>query len=57
MVPLTEKYSGTDIVSGNQLIVSDPGMYNIINSDTSISHIMEIQIKGKGFQAFTFTFG
>jgi len=56
-VPLTEKYSGTDIVSGNQLIVSDPGMYNIINSDTSISHIMEIQIKGKGFQAFTFTFG
>ena len=56
-VPLTEKYSGTDIVSGNQLIVSDPGMYNIIDSDTSISHIMEIQVNGKGFQAFTFTFG
>jgi hypothetical protein len=55
--PLTEKYSGTDIISGNQLIVSDPKMYNIINSDTSISHIMEIQINGKGFQAFTFTFG
>ena len=55
--PLTEKYSGTDMVSGNQLIVSDPGMYNIIDSDTSISHVMEIQINGKGFQAFTFTFG
>ena len=23
----------------------------------SISHIMEIRIEGKGFQAFTFTFG
>ena len=55
--PLTEKYSGTDMVSGNQLVVSDPGMYNIIDSDTSISHVMEIQINGKGFQAFTFTFG
>jgi len=55
--PLTEKYSGTDIVSGNQLIVSDPGMYNIIDNDTSISHIMEIQVNGKGFQVFTFTFG
>ena len=55
--PLTEKYSGTDMVSGNQMVVSDPGMYNIIDSDTSISHVMEIQINGKGFQAFTFTFG
>ena len=56
-IPLTEKFAGSDIISGNQLIVSDPGMYNIINSDTSISHIMEIQINGEGFQAFTFTFG
>ena len=37
--------------------VSNAGMYNIINSETSISHTMEILIEGKGFQAFTFTFG
>ncbi|MHA7647290.1 redoxin family protein [Nitrosopumilus sp. S4] len=55
--PLTEKYSGKDIVSDNHLIVSEPGLYNIITSETSSSHIMEIKIKGKGFQIFTFTFG
>ena len=55
--PLSENYSGRDISSGNTLKVSEPDMYNIINSDTSSSHIMEIKIKGKGFQIFTFTFG
>ena len=32
-------------------------MYNIIDSETSISGVLEINVKGKGFQAFTFTFG
>jgi len=39
------------------LLVRDPGMYNIIDSESSISGMLEIDIKGKGFQAFTFTFG
>ncbi len=56
-IPLTQKYSGSDINFENILEVSNPGMYNIINSETSISSIMEIKISGKGFQAFTFTFG
>ena len=51
------KYSGDDITSGNRLIVSEPDLYNIISSENSSSHLMEIQIKGKGFQIFTFTFG
>ena len=55
--PLSAKYSGDDITVGNKLTVSEPGLYNIINSENSSSHIMEIQIKGKGFQIFTFTFG
>lgn len=54
---LSAKYSGEDITTGNKLIVSEPNLYNIINSENSASHIMEIQIKGKGFQIFTFTFG
>ena len=56
-VALTKKYAGSDISFGNKMDVSNAGMYNIINSETSISHIMEIRIEGKGFQAFTFTFG
>ena len=54
---LSSKYSGHDITSGNRLIVSEPGLYNIISSEDSSSHIMEIKISGKGFQIFTFTFG
>ena len=55
--PIPAKYSGDDITSGNRLIVSEPDLYNIISSEKSSSHVMEIQIKGKGFQIFTFTFG
>ena len=55
--PLDFKYSGSDIISGNVLTVSEPNLYNIIDSETSASHVMEIKITGKGFQIFTFTFG
>jgi subtilase family serine protease len=55
--PIPAKYSGDDITSGNKLIVLEPDLYNIISSENSSSHVMEIQIKGKGFQIFTFTFG
>jgi len=51
------EYLGHDISSGSRLIVSEPDLYNIISSENSSSHLMEIQIKGKGFQIFTFTFG
>ena len=54
---LPAKYSGTDITSGNNLLVAEPNLYNIINSEDSASHILEIEITGKGFQIFTFTFG
>lgn len=54
---LPAKYSGNDITSGNRLTVLEPSLYNIVNSENSASHLMEIQIKGKGFQIFTFTFG
>ncbi len=54
---LDQKYSGKDISVGNSLIVSEPDLYNIISSEDSISYLIEINIKGKGFQIFTFTFG
>ena len=55
--PLPTQYSGKDIADGHMLKVTDAGLYNIINSDTSSSHLLEIKVKGKGFQIFTFTFG
>jgi thiol-disulfide isomerase/thioredoxin len=56
-IPLTKENQGTDIVEGNKLKVSNPGMYNIISDETSSTHIMEIKIQGEGFRIFTFTFG
>jgi len=55
--PLSAEYAGTDIVNGNMLQVNEAGLYNIINTDTSSSHHIEIKINGVGFQIFTFTFG
>jgi len=55
--PIPARYSGDDLTSGNTLTVSNPNLYNIVSSENSASHLMEIQIKGKGFQIFTFTFG
>ena len=56
-IPLTKENQGTDIVEGNKLKVSNPGMYNIISDETSSTHMMEIKIQGEGFRIFTFTFG
>jgi hypothetical protein len=55
--PLSSKYVGQDITFENTISVSEPGLYNIVTSEDSASHIMEIKIKGEGFQIFTFTFG
>ena len=55
--PLNEQYSGEDIKSKNKLTVVEPDLYNIISSEKSATHELEIKIKGKGFEIFTFTFG
>jgi thiol-disulfide isomerase/thioredoxin len=55
--PLPSEYSGNDMVDNNILHVTEPGLYNIINSDMSSTHLIEIRVEGEGFQIFTFTFG
>jgi len=55
--PLDEKYSGDDIQSGNKITVSEPDLYNIIKSEKSATHELEIKINQKGFEIYTFTFG
>ena len=54
---LDDKYSGMDIESGNKITVSEPDLYNIIKSEKSATHELEIKINKKGFEIFTFTFG
>lgn len=55
--PIPSEFVGKDVVDNNIIHVIEPGLYNIINTDTSSTHFMEIKVVGKGFQIFTFTFG
>ena len=44
-------------VTNRTLLVTEAGLYNIVNRENSSSHVMEINVTGEGFQIFTFTFG
>lgn len=55
--PLPAKYAGKDIQSENKITVIEPGLYNILQSEESSPHLLEIKVKDAGFQIFTFTFG
>ncbi|MBS3921631.1 MAG: redoxin family protein [Nitrosarchaeum sp.] len=56
-LPISEDYAGTDVNEDGKIIVSGAGLYNIVNSNESSSHILEIRISEPGFQMYTFTFG
>ena len=46
-----------DIVNDSKLIFVHPRMYNLAMHDSYGIHSLMIDVKGKGFQAYTFTFG
>ena len=48
--------SGKDVVNG-QVHVHEPGLYNIVQTDTPEEHTLEIFVETPGFQIYTFTFG
>jgi hypothetical protein len=49
--------TGTDIGSGGQLIIDGQRLYNIAKHQDYGNHYVVLDVKGKGFQAYTFTFG
>ena len=55
--PVPDNMMGSDLTSQNKILVSEPRLDNIINSDYSESHELIISIKGSEFEIFTFTFG
>lgn len=53
---LSSKDSGTDMT--NSLVnVNEQRLYNLIKSEEYGKHKIEIDVRGKGFKLFTFTFG
>lgn len=56
--PLSAQHAGSDIPADTNILqTSDAGLYNIITSDSSSLHTLEIKVTGTDFQIFTFTFG
>jgi len=56
---LLSNYSkGVDTVSDSQFVIDYPRLYNIVNHQSyGDFRLLTIDVKGKGFQAFAFTFG
>ena len=49
---------GKDISGGtSQFSIDGQRLYNVINSNAYGKRVVAIDIKGKGFQLYTFTFG
>lgn len=53
---LSDSNKDTD-VSDSRVRVSEERMYNLVFGDDYARHIIEIDIEGKGFKLYTFTFG
>jgi hypothetical protein len=57
---LSNNYRGVDTKNDSQFVIDYPRLYNIVNhhsyGDESF-HSLVIDVKGKGFQAYVFTFG
>ena len=49
--------SGSDLTRQSKILVLEPRLYNIIDSDYTETHELKINVKGADFQIFTFTFG
>ena len=48
---------GKDVGDKGQVHVHDPGLYNIVKTNSSENHTLEIFVETPGFEIFTFTFG
>jgi hypothetical protein len=55
-MPIKPKYYGKDVISG-EMILTEPGLYNIVSSEKASSHLLEIIINEPGFEIYTLTFG
>ena len=51
------KYRGADLSEEGKFTIDGQRLYNLSMHDDYGAHSIVIDVKGKGFQAYTFTFG
>ena len=54
---INPEIGGKDVGTNGIVHVDEPGLYNIVNTDTSEEHTLEILVDDPRFEIFTFTFG
>ncbi len=56
---LSNNSKGIDLGDDSKFVIDGPRLYNIVNHQSyTDGHLLEIDVKGKGFQDYTFiTFG
>ncbi|TVP40431.1 redoxin domain-containing protein [Candidatus Nitrosocosmicus arcticus] len=56
---ISDKSKGIDVKNNSKFTIDEPRLYNIVNhqSYSSDNRTLLVDIKGKGFQAYVFTFG
>lgn len=55
-VPIGPEISGADVIDG-MVATSESTLYNLIRTEKSASHVLEIIVDRPGFEIYTFTFG
>ena len=55
--PITPNFAGKDIISGNKVVISEAGLYNLVNSEKAEPHLLKIVVSNPEFEIYTFTFG
>ena len=54
---ISEHVRGQDVEPDGTVIISEPRLYNLIDSEVEGSHEIIIFVETPGFEIFTFTFG
>lgn len=56
-MPIDASMYGKDVWGSGQIHVHEPGLYNIVQTNMSEEHTLEIFVDTSGFEIYTFTFG
>ena len=54
---ITSETAGEDVDANGQVHTHYSGLYNIVKTNKSEQHTLEIVVNNPGFEMFTFTFG
>lgn len=56
-MPIDISMYGTDVMGNGQMHVHEPRLYNIVQTNMSEEHTLEIFVETSGFEVYTLTFG